>query len=168
MKQILLPILAVFVFILAIGLLFQKHGIATKFNPLPVSSPVNQKIIYVDQTKLNVEIADTVALREKGLSGREELKKGSGMLFIFQNKDIYPVFWMKDMLIPIDIIWINEDKIVKIDKNVPIPKAGTTDQDLKKYTFQKAVDYILEVPAGFSDASGFKIGSLVDLSRIGK
>jgi|WetSurSiteA1Bulk_404760.scaffolds.fasta_scaffold05870_5 uncharacterized membrane protein (UPF0127 family) len=168
MKQILLPILAVFAFILAVGLFFQKTGANTKFKALVIPTPLNQKVIYVNQTKINAEIADTEVLREKGLSGRKELKEGSGMLFIFKNKDIFPVFWMKDMLIPIDIVWINDDKIVKIDKEVPIPEAGTTDQNLKKYTFREAVDYILEVPAGFSDASGFKVGSLLDLSRIGK
>jgi uncharacterized membrane protein (UPF0127 family) len=73
---------------------------------------------------------------------------------------------MKEMLIPIDIIWINDDKIVKIDKNAPIPSPGTSDYNLTKYTFNKPVDYILEVPGGYSDASGFKVGSLIDLSRI--
>src|SRR4051812_42406436 len=51
------------------------------------------------------DIADTETLREKGLSGRQSLSDTQGMLFIFQEEGIHS-FWMKDMLIPLDMIWL--------------------------------------------------------------
>jgi len=63
-----------------------------------------------------VELAKTDGERQKGLSNRTSLDKNTGMLFIFPEIGIYN-FWMKDTLIPLDIIWINENKIVYIERN---------------------------------------------------
>ena len=65
------------------------------------------------------------------------------------------------MLIPLDIIWIGNGKIVKIDENVPAPVAGTSDSKLLNYSPGSPIDYVLEVNAGFSDKNNFKVGDLV-------
>lgn len=124
-----------------------------------------RKIVNVKGVEISVEIADTADKKAKGLSGRKSLDKGSGMLFIFP-KDTEPAFWMKDMFFPIDIIWINDDKITQIDKNVTNPTSGTDDSQLPLYRPSLPIDYVLEVNAGFSDKNNFEVGDPIDLSSI--
>jgi uncharacterized membrane protein (UPF0127 family) len=124
--------------------------------------------IYVGETEIFVEIADTFQKRQKGLSERESLAEGEGMLFIFAQKDIQPPFWMKEMKFAIDIIWIDDNKIVQINENVPAPEPDTPNSELKFYTPNQPIDYILEVNAGFVDEKGLKIGDNVDLSSLEK
>src|SRR3989344_7880186 len=56
-----------------------------------------------------VEIADENAERMKGLMNRTSMDADRGMLFIWEEEEIYS-FWMKDTLIPLDMIWLNKDK----------------------------------------------------------
>ena len=61
-----------------------------------------------------VEIADTPTEREKGLMNRESMAENHGMLFIFLASDFYN-FWMKNTLIPLDIIWLDDQmNVVRI------------------------------------------------------
>lgn len=159
MKQILLPIIGVAIFIAFVGFL-TKRTQTFKFNPTP--TPESKKEIRIDSTTIRVDLADTESERRNGLSGRESLEQDEGLLFIFDRKDIFPTFWMKDMKFPIDIIWINDEKIVKIDKNVPPPPEGAEDKNLKLYNPDKPIDYVLEVNAGFSDRHNIKVGDGVE------
>ncbi|MCR4263242.1 MAG: DUF192 domain-containing protein, partial [Candidatus Roizmanbacteria bacterium] len=62
----------------------------------------------IGETKLFVEIADTPEKKSKGLGGRTFLADDYGMLFPSENQPYLPVFWMKGMEVPIDIIWIKD------------------------------------------------------------
>ncbi len=74
--------------------------------------------IVVRDVTLTVSIADDEEERKQGLSGVEELSTLEGKLFVFDEEGQYG-FWMKDMLIPIDIIWINDNlEIVHIEEDV--------------------------------------------------
>jgi uncharacterized membrane protein (UPF0127 family) len=73
---------------------------------------------------------------------------------------------MKDMLIPIDIIWIRNGKILQINKDIQPPAENIPDSKLQLYTTKEPVNYVLEVPAGYSNKSGFKVNDSVDLSSI--
>ena len=157
MKQIFLLLAGAAVFIIAVGLMSQK---------LSVSPARTSKTISVGNTKISVELANSDALRRKGLSGRSDLKASSGMLFVFNQKGIKPPFWMTDMLIALDIIWIKNSEVFQIDKNVQPPKAGTADKDLTLIVPKDPIDYVLEVNAGFSDKNGIVEGTPVDLSGI--
>ncbi|OGF99305.1 hypothetical protein A2Y99_05045 [Candidatus Gottesmanbacteria bacterium RBG_13_37_7] len=103
--------------------------------------------VLINNHKILVELADTDKLREKGLSGRSNLPENRGMLFIFPQERIYS-FWMKEMLIPLDIIWIKNNKIVDYHQNVPFPEPGITNDKLKTYSPKEPVDKVLEVNAG--------------------
>ena len=165
-KQIILPLLGVAVFIIVVGLFIQKSSslnlLGSKFQT-PIANV--EKVITVGDKKVNVQIAKTNEERSKGLSGTKSLKDDSGMLFIFSAKSS-PLFWMKDMLIPLDMIWITDGKIVKIEKNVPVPAPNTPDNALKTYSAGQPVDHILEVNAGYSDKNNINVGESVDLSAI--
>lgn len=147
MKQVLLPILGAVLFILVVGLITQKLG-RTPFS--------NKKEVKIGDLKILVLLADSQEKRKRGLSKVESLAENEGVLFVFEEKDVVPGFWMKDMLIPIDIIWINDGKIVKIDKNIAPGAPETPDSELKLYYPGQPIDYVLEVNAGFSSKNNIK------------
>jgi uncharacterized membrane protein (UPF0127 family) len=105
-------------------------------------------------TKIDIEIANTVAKREQGLMYRTHMAENHGMLFIF-DKDQSLSFWMKNTVIPLDMIFINSKfVIVKIHKNA-IP------YDESQYSSEKPAKYVVEVNAGFADKYGIKEGDKI-------
>ena len=67
--------------------------------------------VNIKGTIFQLEIADTKEKRETGLMNRRSMPPNRGMLFVFETSGYYP-FWMKNTYIPLDIIWLNEDKEV--------------------------------------------------------
>ena len=103
---------------------------------------------------VSVEIMDTPATREKGLSGRDGLGPDEGMLFLFPAADRY-AFWMKDMRFPIDILWINGNELIDITTDVPLPPPN---EEIPRYYPQFPADKVLEVQAGYAKKHGLKPG----------
>jgi len=112
--------------------------------------------------KVTLEVVDTQQSREKGLSGRALLKENQGMLFLFDEPAI-PVFWMKGMKFPIDIIFLNNNKIVTIYKDAPAPKT-TTETPTIYYQPSYPSNKVIELKAGASDKYKLKVGDIVKLS----
>ncbi|MCF7843774.1 DUF192 domain-containing protein [Candidatus Gracilibacteria bacterium] len=103
------------------------------------------------------EVADTRSSRELGLSGRESMKENEGLLFIFDTPGRYG-FWMKDMIFPLDILWINQNGIVvEIERNV------TPESYPKTYINASPATYVLELNAGIAEKQGLFIGSKVKI-----
>jgi uncharacterized membrane protein (UPF0127 family) len=103
---------------------------------------------------INVEVANTQAEREVGLGNREDLCKNCGMLFVFEKLDKYS-FWMKDMKFDIDIIWINNDRIIDISKNV----LHNTPTHIIMPNI--AVNRVLELNAGSVDKFDLEVGQKI-------
>lgn len=119
------------------------------------SSPSESARVTVNGATVRVEIADTPRERSQGLSGRPSLKKGTGMLFLFDDSGMHE-FHMKDMRFGIDIIWMNQDReIVDITRSV---SPGTYPDT---FSPSKPARYVLEVPAGFSQEHAVSIGDTV-------
>jgi uncharacterized membrane protein (UPF0127 family) len=121
--------------------------------------------VEIENTKISVELAITYDEKDKGLGGRSDLGKNEGMLFVFDYSNV-PIFWMKGMLIPLDIIWISDDTVVDLHKNVEAPEAAIPYSNLLKYSPKEPVNYVLEVNAGFSDENGIQVGDKVEFSNI--
>jgi len=114
------------------------------------SVKINDTIIYTER-------ASSITEQERGLGGRDVLPENNGMLFVYDEPEIRS-FWMKDMLFPIDIIWIDGDKkITGVTKNI------TPDTFPQKFSSKVPVQYVLEVNAGFSDDNNIKAGDAVDI-----
>lgn len=160
-KDLFAPILGVIAFIIVVGLFVQKSDSIKIPGVTPLATTSTTKTITVGSKTINIEVVDTPDKRAQGLSGRTELATGTGMLFVFDKKDLTPSFWMKDMKMSIDIIWINDGKIVKIDKSVPKPEPGTPDNKLPTYSPGQPIDYVLEVSSGYSDANNISVGNSV-------
>jgi len=119
--------------------------------------PQALKKISIGGNTLRVTVVSTEASRERGLSGRTGLQTDEGMLFAFPTDGTYG-FWMKDMLFPIDMIWISADKhIVYMAENVA---PGTYP---KSFVPTQPARYVLEVPAGYAHGHSIKVGELVSL-----
>ena len=116
--------------------------------------------VTINQKTWSVEVADTEKSRQKGLSGRRSLAADSGMLFLFETSDFYS-FWMREMEFPIDIIFINGEKVVTVHRNVPAP--ASTEETPPIYRPTTASDKVLELNAGEADKNGIKEGDTVTL-----
>lgn len=162
MKSILVPIVITALIIATLGYLNMK-GITKAHLPSPKQTTNNTKQMKVGGADISVEIADTDFLRQQGLSGRDSLNENSGMLFSFPKSSL-PSFWMKGMKFPLDFIWIANNKIVQIDKNIE-PEPGKTDSELTLYRPKTPIDYVLEVNAGFSDKNNLKTGDSVTVPQ---
>jgi len=126
------------------------------------SSQSNQPIVRINSLDIKVEVAADDVSREKGLSGRPSLGAQGGMLFVFDKPEI-PTFWMPDMKFPIDIIWINNNKVVDISPNV----SNVFDpQNPNFYEPGAPAQYVLEVNAGFCESNGINVGDAVSLINI--
>jgi uncharacterized protein len=106
-----------------------------------------------------VSVARTPEELQKGLSDRNSLPQDQGMLFIFEQAGDQS-FWMKDMNFPIDIIFINNDRIVSISKNA---QPVENNVNLPLYSSSQPADKVLEINAGLSDEYGFKVGDQVKI-----
>ncbi len=108
--------------------------------------------------KVNVEIADTDEEQRTGLMNRESLGEYEGMLFIFEDSR-ERTFWMKNTLIPLDIIFISEDfEIINIERAEPCEKDPCT-----LYKSNGNAMYVLEVNEGFSEKSNINVGNSVEI-----
>jgi hypothetical protein len=92
----------------------------------------------------------------RGLGGRESLPDDRGMLFVFPDSG-RQAFWMKDMLLSIDIIWISAEGRV-VDVQTAQPEPGVPDPQLKRYSPNGEAKYVLEVRAGLAAEKGAKVG----------
>lgn len=117
--------------------------------------------VWIGDVYVRAEVADSWEKKLQGLAGRSTIKNGEGMLFPYAQRESQGI-WMKGMKIPIDIVWIDGDRIVDIAPEVPAPPYPDTPVDqLKTYYPRVPATAVLEVPAGFALANGWKIGDRV-------
>jgi len=108
-------------------------------------------------TDIDAEVADNHLERTIGLMNRESLGENSGMVFIFQDEKMRS-FWMKNTLIPLDMIFVSEGlDIVHIGHNV---QPCGTDQ-CGHYSSVKPAKYVIEVNGGFAQKHGINVGDSV-------
>jgi len=125
-----------------------------RYEQIPESNYVNP--VTRNKCSLSLEKVDTDATREKGLSGRSSMPRGSGMLFVFDNIGRQCI-WMKDMKFPLDIIWLNsQGNIIKIAENV----APSTYPD--EFCAKNAL-LVIEVNAGVAKSHGLTVGTHISL-----
>lgn len=112
------------------------------------------RVVFPDGTAIAVEIAADDPTREQGLMFRDQLAPNRGMVFFFPQSGNYP-FWMKNTLIPLDMVWIDDQKrITHIAHNVPPCKADPC----PSYDPGAFARYVLEVAAGVAGRHGLANG----------
>ncbi len=142
-------------------------NIATSSAEIPGScGSYQQGLVAINSKTINVDISDTECKRVLGLSGRATLADGTGMIFIFDVPGYYP-FWMQDMNFSLDMVWISADfQIVGIAKNVnPSTFNAQNPQQSQTFGGQYLAQYVLELPAGFSDKNNLEVGNKISFSE---
>lgn len=120
-----------------------------------------KEAVLGDQT-FKIKIAESEQEKEIGLSQTERMPDDYGMIFTFKEDGFYP-FWMRDMKFPIDIIFINDNKVVKIFSEVSPPKEN---EGLRLYVSDKPADTVLEINAGLSEKHNIKEGDSINISDL--
>lgn len=109
---------------------------------------------------ITVDVADTPASREVGLMCRRSLPKDYGMLFVFPM-EMGLGFWMKNTLVPLDLLWIGADK--RVAHIAPRLKASRLDTPEEKIARAGGRgQYVLELPAGEAKSRKLKVGDRLD------
>jgi len=114
----------------------------------------NDNLVCFKNSCFHVQIAESENERSHGLMFKDSLPANQGMLFIFEQEEFHP-FWMKNMSIPLDIIWLNNNKeAVFINANTPPCK----DEPCQVINPDTEAKYVLEINAGLAERIGLKLG----------
>jgi len=115
--------------------------------------------LRIARVVMEVELSQNLGERELGLSGRQSLASGKGMLFIFPKPGLY-VIWMKNMKFPIDIIWLDQNyKVIYIKENARPESYPET------FSPPDLAQYVLETNIGFADKYQIKIGDQAEILK---
>lgn len=105
-----------------------------------------------------LEVADNGSEQLRGLSNRKTLEPRGGMLFVYKNND-YHTYWMKDTLIPLQIIWLDEDFHVVDTKLMPVEEDPS--HPTASYSPRAPARYAIEISPNGTDVS---IGDKIEIS----
>jgi uncharacterized membrane protein (UPF0127 family) len=123
--------------------------------PAPSGLPVI--IVAAPQAALRLEVARTDPQREHGLMDRTSLPAHTGMLFVFE-KDGPVTFWMKDTLVPLDMVFVGADGTVR-SVAAKVPPAPLSEADATIPLEPGVGKYVIELPSGEAARDGIKPGT---------
>ena len=153
MKKLKLRNIFMFIFLVILFIFIVYH----LFNIMTVQTVVEKdKVVCLNSRCFNVDVAETAVERERGFMFRKELDNNEGMLFVFPTSEKYG-FWMKNTLIPLDIIWIDKNWIIIDVKE----KAENCYSKCQIYYPKKDIKYVLELNSGIFEKYNFSIGDKV-------
>lgn len=153
MKSIIFAFIALVILVVGatLGVNYIKNGSFFSFGKTAKVS--------INNTTFTAEIADTAKKQEIGLSEKTSLDSDKAMLFPF-GKPYYYRFWMKNMKFPLDIIYIQNNKIVEIFEEVKPP---TNNENPEILVPKETADTVLEINAGLSKQNNIKTGDEVKI-----
>lgn len=125
---------------------------------LLLSRPTNTVDIRMGSREFSLLVADNHLSRTRGLSGMslESLaNRADGMLFLFSDYD-ERTFWMKNMQFPLDIIWLRDGKVMKIERD--IAPLDENDNINFMHSSPFLVNQVIELPAGRANELGIFTG----------
>lgn len=126
----------------------------------PPTTAQDKPYVQINNTRINLEIAQTDVEKTKGLGFRDSLAQDTGMLFVYDQPLRYS-FWMEGMRFALDFLWIENNKVEDLHENILPPIQTNNSPSI--ITPKSPVRYILEVNAGFIKAHTIKIGDPVIL-----
>jgi uncharacterized membrane protein (UPF0127 family) len=141
--------------------------IAAGFAPAecsPAGGTLPVVTIHAPKATLRLEVARTQSQRERGLMDRTVVPPHTGMIFVF-DRDAPVDFWMKDTLVPLDMIFIGQDGTVRtIYSNVPVVSPKLPDSEIPLEP--GVAKYVIELPAGEAAQDGIVAGVKLDLQPL--
>lgn len=144
---------------------FAPHGLLpdTQVNVFYGNEVTHNSTVRFPGVQFGVEIAQTAAERTRGLMFRESMSQDQGMFFVFDD-DTVRNFWMKNTLIPLDMIFVDKDgKVVSVSENVQ-PCKEKNSALCPSYSSILPARYVLEINAGLAQLHHIQTGSRMDIS----
>ncbi|MCX6733190.1 MAG: DUF192 domain-containing protein [Candidatus Peregrinibacteria bacterium] len=124
---------------------------------------VQDSFVRFPGVQFDVEVARTAAQRTRGLMFRESMPVNRGMIFVFDD-DAVRNFWMKNTLIPLDMIFVDKDgQVVSVSANVQ-PCREKVSSACPNYASTEPARYVLEINAGLAHSHHIQKGSRMDIS----
>jgi len=121
----------------------------------------NNELIFDNNVNVSIEAVSSPQKMKKGLMNRESLCENCGMLFIYDEAPKQVSFWMKNTTIPLEAIWINEEK-----KVIEITSMNPCENDpCPSYKSPGIVSYVLEVNQGWSEKNNIKKGNYLKIIK---
>ena len=145
--------------ILASGLFAGSCGAAPRETPKPTAAPAaaGPRVVLPSGAAYKVELARTPEEQVQGLMFRESLAEKSGMLFLFPDNTVHQ-FWMKNTMIPLDMIWMDrEGKVLFVSENTPPCKADPC----PTYGPNQPATSVLEIAAGMAKREKVEVGTVI-------
>ena len=119
-------------------------------------------VTFPDGFVVRVEVVADDESRSQGLMFRDRLREGTGMLFVFPAMTELS-FWMKNTLIPLDMIWIdNQQRVVHVKENVP----PCTADPCPSYAAGVNAQFVLEVAGGVARQHRVEPGAQLQFARV--
>jgi len=116
------------------------------------------QVFFPNDEVITAELAVTDDQRIMGLMYRDHLASDQGMLFVFEEEGIHSM-WMANMLIPLDLLWLDEDKrIIHIEMDVP----PCEKPPCPSYASRIPAKYVLELKAGIVEGNGLELFDRLD------
>ena len=158
MKQKILHYAPVIIILLILSVLgysrFEKSSDKVNMNSVGDAS------VCFQEDCIDVEVVDTYEKRQYWLMNRTHMDQDKWMLFIFEEERIYP-FWMKNTLIPLDMIWISKTgKIIDIQTAQPC-----TADPCRSYIPSGSGLYVLELNAGRAKSLWLSIWTMSEFKK---
>ncbi|MHB8147467.1 MAG: DUF192 domain-containing protein [Vulcanimicrobiaceae bacterium] len=120
--------------------------VAATVAPMPSPQALPTIVVAAPRATLTLQVANTERERETGLMSVTHLRPHTGMLFVFAH-DAPVEFWMKDTLVPLDMVFLSSNGTVRrIASNVPVVAPNTPDADIPRR--EGTAKYVIELPAG--------------------
>lgn len=142
-----------FIVVVVTGFLLVRSSEAPSSKTCNPGETLEQAVVTSGNQSIQVEIASTGEQKAQGLSGRNCLDAGSGMLFTYELSGDY-CYWMKDMKFDIDMIWLDEDKtIVTVKDNV------SPDTYPQSFCPDRPASFVIELAAGMAAKYDWQVGT---------
>lgn len=123
-------------------------------------------IVKLDEILLEVQVADTPALRTRGLMFQDPLAYDEGMIFIFESPARHSL-WMMNMQFPLDMVWFDSDGAVShIEENVVPCQSALETVTCTSIVPSSESLYVLEVTAGFVKMHGITHDSILEIVSV--
>jgi uncharacterized membrane protein (UPF0127 family) len=159
--NVLIPIAAAAIIVGIFGMLTFPTDVKLESVEFPIGT------IKLDDKILEVQIADTAPLHARGLMFQDEMSYDQGMLFVFDNSGLRPM-WMLNMQFHLDIVWFDENQnIIGIEKHVPPCKTTIEVVTCRENgVSHDNAKYVLELTSGFIDNFNITNKSKLELISI--
>jgi len=141
---------------------------ATPAEGPPAATPARGPLPTVDARGARVTLLLAVAAndndRDLGLMCVTRLARGHGMIFVFAANARW-VFWMKNTLVPLDMLWLADDgRVTAVAADVPASTLQTPDAEVARRAGTGR--FVIELPAGEAGRDGLVVGSHLRLPKL--